>query len=151
MGYGNVYVIGPLLGGLSTFLYVTIILKTNITFKEARALSFLFEPNYTNKWYPLTHIKNLPREQRRTELFTCAQKLMPGTIVGAEKLDKGTEHLLCMLSKMAKADSVVSKEEVQMISNFVINVCVFRNLYPPIPVSRPHLSERSDAGFIQVP
>ena len=122
MVYGSMYIVYPALSTLSTYLYVRLSLKTAINLKEAHYLTFLFEPNYTGKWYPLTHIAKLPKDQRRTALFDCARQLMPGVKLGEERLDERTEHLLSMLIKMAKADSTVSREEADLITDFIVNV-----------------------------
>lgn len=63
---------------LSTYLYVRISLRTPIDLKEVKALKYFFEPNKTGKWYPMTHLRKLPKEMRKIALFESVKKLMSG-------------------------------------------------------------------------
>lgn len=62
--------INPIYHILTTYLYVRVDLGTKISFKEAKDLRILFEPNKSGVWYPMKEIKQLPKEFRREALFT---------------------------------------------------------------------------------
>jgi hypothetical protein len=69
------FVTGPLINTLSSYLYITRELKTPVSWSDARNLRWLFVVNFQGTWYPLKHIRRLPKEQRREALFAQAQQV----------------------------------------------------------------------------
>jgi hypothetical protein len=67
------YFLNPLTQVLASYLYITINLRANISIKEAKQLSPLFNLNNSGKWYPMSDIKRLPKKDRRSELIKRAK------------------------------------------------------------------------------
>ncbi|HTC92973.1 MAG TPA: hypothetical protein VK699_05925 [Terriglobales bacterium] len=63
---------------LSSWLYATISLRTNISFKEAKALRKLFQVDFSMTWVPLRQIKKLPSNQRHAALMMALNRIGPG-------------------------------------------------------------------------
>lgn len=60
---------------LSTFLYVKLTLRTDITLDDAGSLSWLFEVYDDGHWYPLKEIRKLPKDERKYYLINTANKI----------------------------------------------------------------------------
>ena len=125
---------------LQTYLYIKINLGVDISFKETKHFILLFVPSDLGKWYPMTGIKDLPKNDRKRALFDSAKSIY--TQLGYEvkfndsyKFDGNTSRrvdsefflpgfadLVAILYKLSKADQVVSKEEIQIIDDFFTNV-----------------------------
>ena len=132
---------------LQTYLYVRINLGTKISLNEAKHLLLLFAPTDEGVWYPMTGIKELPKNYRRQVLFDSARKIYaelgyqfgiditidqytdkedvtnkPHYEQDASYLPSGFTNLVAMLCKMAKGDGVITKDEIDVIDDFFINV-----------------------------
>jgi hypothetical protein len=59
----------------STYVYIRYCLKTNVSYKEASELTFLFEPDESGVWYPMSDIEFLPEQERRRALFETAKSI----------------------------------------------------------------------------
>ncbi len=75
IGHYRLWAYFDYLDTLSTYLYVRISLKTPIDLKEAKAIKYFFEPNQSGKWYPMTHLRKLPKEMRKIALFESVGQL----------------------------------------------------------------------------
>ncbi len=156
------YFIGGFFHYLQTFLYVNINLGTKITFKEAKSLTFLFLPNDEGTWYPMKGIKELPKEYRRKVLFESTKRICDemnyifdleeyfSTI--EEKEDyfpilPGLTNLISMFSKIAKSDGIITKEEIEVINNFLTNTLKLNNYDKKIVVEIFNKSKNSDIPF----
>lgn len=136
----HVLFIDPIYHTFQTFLYINYSLSTKVSFREAKYFVFLFAPNDTGKWYPMKGIKELPKEIRRMGLFHSAQKIyneyghypeepesLKKEAYGQSNSDQfnyieGFEELVGMLCKLAKADNVISVEEIELIEVFFSQV-----------------------------
>jgi DnaJ like chaperone protein len=123
---------------IQTYLYITINLGVKISFSEAKYFFLLFAPTEYGKWYPMTGIKDLPKSVRREVLFESAKKIYSDlgysttffktnnnhtqTDKTNESLIHGFNDLVSMLCKLAKADNVISQEELIIIDDFFINI-----------------------------
>lgn len=65
---------GKFLFTLSAFLYIRITLKTKISWANCSKVGWLFTPNDTGKWYPLTEVKQMPPEMREIYILNFATK-----------------------------------------------------------------------------
>ena len=63
---------------VSSWLYVRISLRTNVTFTEAKELRRLFQLDLSAKWIPMKEIKKLPSDQRHDALLLALQKAGAG-------------------------------------------------------------------------
>jgi hypothetical protein len=63
---------------VGAYFYLRGELETQVSFQEAKALSFLFSGENGGKWYPLAEVKKLPKEQRKQYLFDFAERVRPG-------------------------------------------------------------------------
>lgn len=61
------------LDAIAAFLYLRVELGTQVSFKEAKELSFLFLANENGKWYALSVVRKLPKEKRRQYVFEAAE------------------------------------------------------------------------------
>ena len=78
------FVVGTLIGGyflsaitepLSTILYLFFSCGVKITYQESKKITFLFDGSLSGKWYPLTFLKNIPKEDRKSLIFDFAEKV----------------------------------------------------------------------------
>lgn len=63
---------------LPTYLYLRFTLSVPVTWREAKAVSFLFEKDLNGKWYPLKDLKKAPKEARKMILFDFAERKRQG-------------------------------------------------------------------------
>jgi hypothetical protein len=70
-----IYFLESFYNAVSAYLYIRIMLLTNVSFKEARYLSSLFVPSGNGAWYPMKHIRKLPREIRKPYLLKFASEV----------------------------------------------------------------------------
>jgi hypothetical protein len=66
--------------GLSTiasWLYARVTLGADVSLREARQLSHLFQLDLSGTWVPLKEIKKLPKAQRREALLAALEALRP--------------------------------------------------------------------------
>lgn len=62
---------------LSAYLYAKTELGVDgLTWNEIKYITFLFVPNTSGKWYPMTHIKELPKSLRKRALLESAKKIV---------------------------------------------------------------------------
>jgi hypothetical protein len=66
------------LSTLSSWLYARVSLRTDISFKEAKALRKLFQVDLSMTWVPLREIKKLPNDQRHNSLLLALHTFGPG-------------------------------------------------------------------------
>ena len=130
---------------IQSYLYIRINLGTPITFYEAKHLLLLFAPSDEGRWYPMTGIRELPIEYRHQVLLDSARKIYLAlgyefgldindstkdygpNKSGEEKqnisdLPSGLSHLVAMLCEMAKGDGRITKEEIDVIDSFFVEV-----------------------------
>ena len=62
---------------LSSWLYATMSLRTNISFNEAKMLRKLFQLDLSVRWLPLRDIKKLPKDQRHDAILLALNTLGP--------------------------------------------------------------------------
>lgn len=128
---------------IQTWLYIRLNLGTNVSLSEARHFLLLFAPSELGSWYPMTGIKDVPKEYRREVLYESTHKIyvqlgyeFDSTVIDSmHKSKSNTIHnsiiqdefvcLIGLLSKLAKSDGVVSKEEVEIIDDFFLNFVEF--------------------------
>jgi hypothetical protein len=64
-----------ILDPLATQLYLKVSCETDVSFDEAKIISYLFDGSMSNgKWYPLEELRNLPLERRKAALFEFSLK-----------------------------------------------------------------------------
>ena len=127
---------------IQTYLYVAVNLRTKISFPEARYLKLLFAPSELNQWYPMKGIKDLPKEIRRQSLLYSAKKIYldignyptePKNLQGqtysrtnsrqnTETIMDGFSDLVAMFYLLSKADNHISKEEINIIESFFVDI-----------------------------
>lgn len=130
---------------VQTYLYIRINLATAISLHEAKHLLLLFAPTDEGRWYPMSGIRELPKEYRRQVLLDSARKIYSelGYQFGLEineganghgatatsdynqyssRIPIGFKHLVAMLCEMAKGDGRITKEEIDVIDSFFIDV-----------------------------
>ena len=115
---------------IETYLYVVVTLKTKISFSEAKYLVYLFAPNDSGKWYPMTGIKDLPIDQRRKVLFESAKNIydeldndvdeeLPKDEYTPSNQGKMHVDIIAMLCYISNADGKFNKEEYAVIYKFL--------------------------------
>lgn len=72
----NRKIINPFFDTLAAFLYINIKLKTKVSFKEAAVFKKIFCVETWGRWYPLSHIRKLPKNQRKPALYIEAETIM---------------------------------------------------------------------------
>jgi len=63
------------IGNLSAYLYIRKTLNTQISFRDAASIAWLFVPNETGKWYPMKEVLQVSPEFRKQYLFTRAAEI----------------------------------------------------------------------------
>ncbi len=133
---------------IQTYLYVIINLGTNISMSEAKHFLMLFAPTDEGVWYPMTGIKDLPKKYRRQVLLDSAKRIYAergyqfGIDIDNNRYENdqdaasdeycsgrdmlyslsGFSDLVAMLCKMAKGDRTITKDDIEVIDNFFINI-----------------------------
>ena len=69
----NFKFMGDYSDNFSTYLYVRVHLKTEMSFSEIKQVAFLFN-GALGKWYPLEEVKNLPKKMRKDFIKDFAQE-----------------------------------------------------------------------------
>lgn len=54
----------PIINTISSYIYVRVNLKTDMSFSEVSKIKELFVPNGTGTWHPCTEVTELPPNQR---------------------------------------------------------------------------------------
>lgn len=65
----------PFFHQVSTFCYIRFNLGVDIAFTEARQFVPVFESCLLSRWYPLEHIKILPKDQRKAALYIETERV----------------------------------------------------------------------------
>ena len=60
------------LDAIAAYLYIREELETPVSFQESKQLSFLFAGDAEDKWYPLSHVRELPKAERKQYLLDVA-------------------------------------------------------------------------------
>jgi len=60
---------------LGTYLYCRFSLGAHVPWRECRIIYPFFSYNSEGKWYPMTHVKDLPKQERRNEVLNTAKKI----------------------------------------------------------------------------
>lgn len=60
---------------LSTKLYIFFSCGVNVSYKEAKKISFLFDGSLNGKWYKLGFLRKIPKSDRKKIIFEFANKI----------------------------------------------------------------------------
>lgn len=65
----------PRLETLISYIHLRLLLRADISWRDARRLAGLFMPDQDGVWYPLNQVKRLPAALRKQYIFEFAKRL----------------------------------------------------------------------------